>query len=683
METISAHLRSWQQIISFFARTQYPAELSYSVYPHYRFNHRQYKTWQYLWSLATRSPSPDPYKSDEDCTTPADPVKPSLFYFQPLERICLDFCIELLNQRIGADEYKCALVCALAVLDRSRTGWYTADSFSPILSKIIKLSRFFVLGQTLWLDPHTEQIVQHFRRERTSTDFDLDSPLDNPEYQYLYKDKEYQSPSSPAISSSPNSSSPAPLPFSQYLHSRTDKTFQKWVQLIIKSFIIRGTNSPFQWILDLHTYGIKISFSTTQPGHIGWIDPDRLLYKQLSFTTGELRSWVHSLVHTIQNLLSSDFLFFSTTTDIPPVLWASLADDPSEEKAGWSFLQDSRTKWPVRGDQWLINRLRSDQTLQQQFLDLDYRCFRTNTIKRYLAQVTLFREKLAILIYLCGGQPARIPELLSVRYRNTANAHRNIFIENGQMVFATRYYKDFYINNDPKIIHRYLPRTIGTFLIYYLWLVLSLVERFDILVSSADDRSTTTRTVLLWRPDPLSQRSWTPDRLREIIQRESRLGFYRQIINIVSWRYIAIVLSRRFLRTNSVFPQNINNDGETDEAVDPEIYPEENFLDLQAGHSSYIAGIAYARQLYNTPGTIAFRRTIFRNISQDWYYFLGFPRTDISMAPEYLRKKRKYAPWENEQQESQLTRRYKFANCNLETVLQYFLGDSAVRFKEK
>jgi len=610
-------------------------------------------------------------------------VKPSSFHFQSLERICLDFCIELLNQRIGADEYKYALVCVLAVLDRSRTGWYTADFFSPILSKIIKLFCFFVLGQILWFDFYTEQIVQYFRGERTSTDFDLDSPLDNPEYQCLYEDKRYQSLLSPAILFFSNSFFSAPLPFSQYLYSRTGKIFQEWVQLIIKNFIIRGTNSLFQWILDLRIYGIKVSFSTTQPEYIGWIDPDRLLYKQLSFTTGELRSWVHGLVYTIQNLLLSDFLLLSTTIDIPSVPWISLADNPSEGKAGWSFFQDSRTKWPVRGDQWLINRLRSDQILQQRFLDFDYRCFRTNAIKRYLVQVILFREKLAIFIYLCGGQPVRVPELLSVQYRNTTNTYRNIFIEDRQVVFAMRYHKDFYINNDPKIIYCYLLRTIGTLLIYYLWLVLFLVERFDTLVSPADNRSTTACTVLFWGPDPLSQRFWTPDCLREIMQREFRLGLYRQIINIVSWRYIAIALSRRFLRTNSVFPQNINNDGETDKAVNSEIYSEENFLDFQTGYSFYIAGIVYARQLYNTPGTMVFRCTIFCNISQDWYYFLGFPRTDISMAPEYLRKKRKYILWENKQQESQLTRRYKFANCNLEAVLQYFLDDPAVRFKEK
>lgn len=680
-ETISSHITPWQQIICFFARTQQPSEPSHPAHPHYRFNRRQAKAWEALWRLASRSSSPDPYESDHEPSSPSDTRKP-LFHFQPIENACLTFCLELLNQRIGADEYECALVCALAVLGRSRTGWHTPDSFPPILSRIIKLARFMVLGQALWLDPHAEQIVQQFSGHPTSTNFDLASPLDDPEYQFSYDDEGYQSPSSPIAPSSPHSS-PAPLLFSQHLYSRTGKTFQEWVQLIMKSFMIRGTNTPFQWILDLRTYAMKVSFSTTQPGHIGWIGQDRLLYKQLSFTTGELRSWVHGLVHTVQDLLSSDLLLLPTTTDLPRVPWASLADDPSEGKAGWSFLQDSRTNWPVGGDQWLIDRLRSDRILQQRFLDLDHGCFRTNAIKRYLAQVSLFREKLAILIHLCGGQPARAPELLSVRHRNTANAYRNIFIEDGQVVIATRYHKGFHVNNDPKIIHRYLPRTIGTILVHYLWLVLPLVERFDALVSPVDDRPTTARTALLWGPDPMSQRPWTSDRLREVMQRESRLGLGGQIVNIANWRHIAIAISRRFLRTSSAFPQTTNDKETPDDAFDEGADPEASHLDLQAGHSSHVAGIVYARQLHEAPGTMAFRRTMFRNISQDWHHFLGFPRTDVSIAPEHPSKKRKYAPWENEQQESQLTRRYELANCNLEEALQHFLGDPSVRFKEK
>lgn len=41
----------------------------------------------------------------------------------PLQEACLDFCIELLNQRIQVHEYDCALVCALAVLGCRFDGW--------------------------------------------------------------------------------------------------------------------------------------------------------------------------------------------------------------------------------------------------------------------------------------------------------------------------------------------------------------------------------------------------------------------------------------------------------------------------------------------------------------------------------------------------------------------------------
>ncbi|CAG8366993.1 unnamed protein product, partial [Penicillium salamii] len=124
------------EIVAFFARTQQPIEVLYEAFLFYRFTKRQRKAWNALWSLAT----------DHNCVTPMDALIPTPFHFRPIETACLNFCIELLNQRIGADEYECALVCVLALLGRSRIGWYTPDSFPSILSKIVKLVRFMVLG---------------------------------------------------------------------------------------------------------------------------------------------------------------------------------------------------------------------------------------------------------------------------------------------------------------------------------------------------------------------------------------------------------------------------------------------------------------------------------------------------------------------------------------------------------
>ena len=84
------------------------------------------------------------------------------------------------------------------------------------------------------------------------------------------------------------------------------------------------------------------------------------------------------------------------------------------------------------------------------------------SIKRYLAQVVAFQEKMLMLMHLTGGQLARAPEILSIRHSNTAKGeHRNVFVEEGQVVFVTRYHKGYTISRDVKIIYRYLPREVG------------------------------------------------------------------------------------------------------------------------------------------------------------------------------------------------------------------------------
>jgi hypothetical protein len=72
-------------------------------------------------------------------------------------------------------------------------------------------------------------------------------------------------------------------------------------------------------------------------------------------------------------------------------------------------------------------------------------------------------------MHITGGQPARGLEIIIVRHSNTVKGgHRNIFIEDGIVVFATRYHKGYNVSGDVKIIHRYLPRQVGELLVYYM-----------------------------------------------------------------------------------------------------------------------------------------------------------------------------------------------------------------------
>jgi hypothetical protein len=67
-----------------------------------------------------------------------------------------------------------------------------------------------------------------------------------------------------------------------------------------------------------------------------------------------------------------------------------------------------------------------------------------------------------VLMHITGGQPARGPEIMSVQHSNTVKGgHRNIFIEDGIVVFVTQYHKGYNVSGDVKIIHQYLPREVG------------------------------------------------------------------------------------------------------------------------------------------------------------------------------------------------------------------------------
>jgi hypothetical protein len=129
-----------------------------------------------------------------------------------------------------------------------------------------------------------------------------------------------------------------------------------------------------------------------------------------------------------------------------------------------------------------------EEELREQFMD-------TGTVKRgavaaYQCHVERFQELLWILMHLCSGQPARAPELLGIRWKNTAySGVRNIFIEEGLVVFVATYYKGYWSSGNIKIIYRYLPRKVGELLVYYLWLVLPFWEKLQFQVTGKPSSS--------------------------------------------------------------------------------------------------------------------------------------------------------------------------------------------------
>jgi hypothetical protein len=54
-------------------------------------------------------------------------------------------------------------------------------------------------------------------------------------------------------------------------------------------------------------------------------------------------------------------------------------------------------------------------------------------VRRYLRYIQRFLELLSLAVHVARGQPARGPELLSVRWRNGVLQDRNLYVIDGQV----------------------------------------------------------------------------------------------------------------------------------------------------------------------------------------------------------------------------------------------------------
>ncbi|KAJ2756187.1 hypothetical protein H4S06_003331, partial [Coemansia sp. BCRC 34490] len=125
-----------------------------------------------------------------------------------------------------------------------------------------------------------------------------------------------------------------------------NRTFQDYLEHMVKHFMVHGSHGLMQTLLDWRTYGMKVSFNTTSSGHIMWHGADELLYKDIHFTMGDFQGFIHGLVGVTWGVLDQ-LLFCGDSKPAPVIPWSKLYDDPSQEMAGWSFLLDSQTTWPV------------------------------------------------------------------------------------------------------------------------------------------------------------------------------------------------------------------------------------------------------------------------------------------------------------------------------------------------
>ncbi|KAK3046026.1 hypothetical protein LTR09_012463 [Extremus antarcticus] len=259
-------------------------------------------------------------------------------------------------------------------------------------------------------------------------------------------------------------------------------------------------------------------------------------------------------------------------------------------------------------------------------------------------------------MHISGGQPARGTEILSIR-NTTAGGHWNMFIEDGGVVFVTRYHKGFQMSGDVKIIHRYLPREVSELVVWYLWLALPFIQQMEAMLwekATVSDH--------MW-PADVDGRKWTTDRMKEELQEVSKAGLGYPI-TVAAYREIAIAISRQWMRGATAF--------QSDQDDENEEWEKENgagsAADEQATHSPHIAGLIYARDSIEMSSTTSDRRRQFRAVSTDWHRFLGFESACIKDEKTDLKRKR--CPFEDDAHDERMERRVRLQRMNTYAELQ-------------
>ncbi|KAH8686640.1 hypothetical protein GQ44DRAFT_720308 [Phaeosphaeriaceae sp. PMI808] len=89
-------------------------------------------------------------------------------------------------------------------------------------------------------------------------------------------------------------------------------------------------------------------------------------------------------------------------------------------------------------------------------------------VRRYLLEIDYFLEMGLAGVHIGSGQPARGPEITTIRHRNGVLQDRNLVVASGHIMTIVRYYKSQSQWDKPKVIPRFLPPQLGQVMAVYL-----------------------------------------------------------------------------------------------------------------------------------------------------------------------------------------------------------------------
>jgi superfamily II DNA helicase RecQ len=597
---------------------------------------------------------------------------------EALEDHVSQFMLALLDHVLGDNEYTSALISGMAVLGISvDNGWLSALVYTPKQSAVIAIARMLVLYRSTQM---RQQAVAKLVEEGWGGE---------------------------------DAAVMAPSHF-------------EYVQEMANRFMTlteyNGKPTPVDAILRLRAFGFKIRFTTNADGVIDWMG-DTLLYGNIQFSMPQVRSMVHGMIagarqHVLSELMllqvDSEGAVVENTTALPTIDWRKLVDNAAEQQVGWSFMEDPRNHSATSvadPKQWLGQRVVDEKELRRRFVDMEATRAALATgggvvwlqgrVKAYSTAMKEARSKLAALVHMTGGAPPRGTELVTVKHSNTANGDsRGIFIEDGLVVFVTKYHKNVGQTGKGKVIHRYLPREVGELVVFYLWFARPFWQQ----VEGAVQGRAVDVSAYVWEPEPEQRwqqperkrkrkrqrvaeedddgeveedkacqgqgwvETWNSNRVRHAIERAS-LQHMGVKMNIMGWRHSTKAAYRRYIKNDAAvkaFADAANSDDESDRETDQP-------WDIQTGHGTTVAGMIYGRPVTEPVFSVEAKRFGLRLASMEWHAFLQIP----SVIAKKARKGTQAAATRREAVEEEYRRWKRMRLVDVDAELRKLIGDGA------
>jgi superfamily II DNA helicase RecQ len=358
------------------------------------------------------------------------------------------------------------------------------------------------------------------------------------------------------------------------------------VRTIREKHLIEGSFSPVSSVLTQLAMGKRYNQVHDRPSNIHWAeDSQTIFYKGMPVALIQVYTMGQALLGELQEIL----LDLAFQVDLPQLPLGQLVDSmawTSElRQTAYSFLDHGQNPESLRvGHQFLLAEAKKPGSPWNLLDTRSYEAkWRTKVKHQYLVRERQFLSKLMVALHIMGGQPARGPELGSIKTSNSIYSARNIYIINGRACFLTTYDKSQKRRGNSDHIIRYLPDQLSQLLTQYLVFVRPFARVLDQRESE-------------WLFGD-SQGPWAGDQLSQALAKATAKHLGARL-TISAWRHVAIGIAVRHLtQAHKIWEDDTqpgDEEGEEEESTELNENLQGHVLVRQASHGQRVAQAHYA-----------------------------------------------------------------------------------------